>query len=368
LDRESNVMTKDCVEPTLSLTKEFSTHTILSLQSLLPWERLHSLLKTAPRGPESPLAAFDRERPRWIKMLEDTPTREQGQAIASIWDNFSEKSIYPPDIMMVPMLEEVTRTLPNMSPKSLRQIMISMSYLAVDPGPVILEQLAALVAERSPKFDNDSRIYAIHALTVMDALQEHKHGKSRVPLVEAYKVLLNGVKLVNVIKGGHIAILRDGTKWFGCGFSLERVSEDDCSSNFERNVDELFCNVSGDAKSLHSHIVKETGHRIDLTHEFRGRKFHTECDGNTHIVMGTNGSPSHMNGQTILQTGLLRPLLEEPLVRVSQIVFNQKRNYPEYWEQFLHQIGSYPGKTCLFLNGHESPEFHMIGHIDRFAL
>jgi len=298
-------------------------------------------------------------------MLTDPEARDSGQAIAHIISDFTQASICPPDIMIQPLLHEFERTVENMSPAHLKKSLISLAYLAISPSEKALKSVAYNAIKNADKFNGTTLTYMLHALTVMDAVQEHHHGSSRPPLSKAYQALAERIDRKNLQEKAHINISIDAARWFGQETDLKYPPETNSKSNLETKIKDALRNAG--ATPLEPTYIRELEHQVDLRHQYKGRIFHVECDGPTHTVQSAQGGPAHLNGQTILQTGLLRELLHKPLVRIPYTIFNENMRNTEYWKDLLELIGDYRGKTCLFLSGKQSPQLEMIGSADRFA-
>ncbi|MDD3021578.1 MAG: hypothetical protein PHX61_11475 [Alphaproteobacteria bacterium] len=298
-------------------------------------------------------------------MLKDPEVRDSGQAIAQIISDFSQRAICPPDIMIQPLLNEFERTAENMSPAYLKKSLISLAYLAISPSEKALKSVAYNVIKNADKFNGTNLTYMLHALTVMDAVQEHHHGSSRPPLSKAYQTLAERTDRKNLRETAHVNIFIDAARWFGQETDLKYPPETNGKSTLETNIKNALRNAG--ATPLEPTYIRELEHQIDLRHQYNGRSFHVECDGPTHTVQSARGGQAHLNGQTILQTGLLRELLHKPLVRIPYTIFDENMRKAEYWKELLELIEDYKGKTCLFLSGGESPQLEMIGSPDRFA-
>ncbi len=351
----------------ISLTKAFSAQVqpLGLAHGNDPSEILLSLLRRELKGEHSPFPELKQNYPAWIKMLTNPQTRNQGQAIAQILSDFAQNLICPPDIMIQPLLDEFERTVGKMSPSSLKKSVISLAYLALPPSKKAMAILDSAIKRHAEGFEGTTLTYMVHALTVMDAVNEHHEGADRYPLHYAYRALIKQVDKDEPMQQGHVNILVDSARWFGHETELAYSEENNRKSALENKISQVLAKAG--AEPAEPIYIRELRHQIDLRHKYNGKSFHIECDGPTHTIRSNGWLEAHMNGQTILQTGLLRELLQKPLVRIPYTIFEENANNRGYWREMLAQIGNYPGQTCLFLGGHRSPNLEMIGSPDRFG-
>lgn len=102
-------------------------------------------------------------------------------------------------------------------------------------------------------------------------------------------------------------------------------------------------------------------HIPDVHGSYKGVEIHVECDGPTHMIEVCDGSQTYLNGQSVLQTGLLRKVLNGTIIRMPMDIFKINADKPYFWDCLLSHITTEPKDKAIFLSGMRRPKLEEIG-------
>jgi hypothetical protein len=344
-----------------SLTRDFAQRAegqgSLEFDGTESWQRVLSLLRAATSLRTNPIAPMQNFIARWIRNFENKNTRESGVAIYHIFDDFSRERYCPPKILLTPMVEEATRVAHVISVKEMRKLLISLAYLAIDPGEVFLSAMNDNIRAQYGLLNKNEAIFLLHGLAVMDSVLSHHSGDERYDLRSIYDFLVSRPDFLDKIRespdSAQINMLADADRWF-LGKSEWKYQEDRFQSS------PLEGKVAGMLRRCNADVFEQMdmpyiNHPVDLSVIYNEKSFHLECDGSTHLVHLCNKQDSYMSGQTIFQSGLIQRAVDAPLVRLPSYIFGKNAHNKGYWKSFLDQMTGIPEKTSLMLLGVGQP-------------
>lgn len=294
-----------------SLTRDFAQraehHGKFGFEGTDSFQRVLSLLRSATRIPTNPIAPMKNFIARWIKNFENKSTRESGVAITHLFDDFSRERVCPPKILLAPMVEEATRVARSMSVREVRKLVISMAYLAVDPGEQFLAAISRNIKAHHSHLNKNEAILMLHGLAVLDSVLAHHHGEKRFDLKSIYYTLVTNPEFLKKIQDhpdhAQINMLADVDRWF-LGSSDWKYQDDEFNASpLEGKVATVLRKCSADV--FEQMDMPHINHPVDLSVIYNEKSFHLECDGKTHLIRLCDGHGTYMNGQTIFQSGLI---------------------------------------------------------------
>ncbi len=345
-----------------SLNRDFAQraerHGKFGFEGTDSFQRVLSLLRSATTMRTNPIAPMQNFIARWIKNFENKSTRESGVAITHLFVDFSRERYCPPKILLGPMVEEATRVARVMSVREMRKLVISMAYLAIDPGERFLAAMSHNVKAHHHHLNKNEAILMLHGLAVLDSVLAHHCGEERFDLKSIYYTLVSNPEFIRKMHDhpdrAQINMLADADRWF-VGTSEWKYQDDEFdSSPLEREVAAVLRKSSADV--FEQMDMPYINHPVDLSVMYNEKSFHLECDGKTHLVRLCDGHGTYMNGQTIFQSGLIQRAVDAPLVRLPSYIFLKNEEDMGFWRSFLDQMTVIPEKTSLMLLGVGRPQ------------
>ena len=102
--------------------------------------------------------------------------------------------------------------------------------------------------------------------------------------------------------------------WFGWRANRQALSRGDTKSSTEQKLSDLFARAGYDPRRASNRTIPVIGHRPDISLADRGTVFHIEVDGPTHFLWNHEGRVAGYNGNTLLQSALIRKLAPEAVL------------------------------------------------------
>ena len=355
------------------------------------WQTIVSLLNTAEGAEGQPLKLEEKNINGWRSLLMNEDKRESGLAIATMFGNFSRNkvgyfeqgrgkinegkdnkaeeliSVCPLDILLAKMLAEAVRVMPKMTPSSLKNILISVAYLAINPGEEFLEALEKALQDKASIIDKNCGVMVLQGLAVLDAVLAHNCGEDRYPIKRIYDNLMKNpafvAKIGNYPDSVQINIMIDAELWFtGTTKDQYKFIKEGTVSPLENEVAHYFSSLGIE---VHQQVeIPGVNHPLDLSLIYQRATCHCELDGKTHFVMVSDGQSSYVNGQTLYQSALIQIKEISPLVRVPSMVFTKKRGDGRFWSGFREMMADIPDATAnILLEKRGEPSLIRIGRM-----
>lgn len=328
------------------------------------WRAVQNVLTTYVKDASGPLLHFNKQVSDWVLTLGTASNRESGNAIARIFDAFSRSSRCPPEDLLNMMVAEATSELPDMAPSNVARLAKAIGNLAIDPGDGFLSVLDRRIRRAATRFRPIDARQLLQGLAMMDAVQQNFHAGERYPLGKTYQFLMeNPVFALSCREGaeaGQMNLLADAERWFkgGSAIRYNRQSEGR-KSDFERQAIRTF-KYHG-IKIMPRVEDENVNHAPDIHGSYKGVEIHVECDGPSHMIETCDGNQSYLNGQTILQTGLLGKALQGTIIRMPMEVFSINQRRPYFWNCLLDHIATSHTGEAIFLSGSCRPKIEPFG-------
>lgn len=251
------------------------------------------------------------------------------------------------------MVAEATSELADMAPSNVARLTKAIGNLAIDPGDGFLSVLDRRIRRAATRFRPIDARQLLQGLAMMDAVQQNFHAGERYPIGKTYQFLMeNPVFAQSCREGaeaGQMNLLADTERWFTGDSSIRyHWQSEGRKSNFERQALRTFKYVG--IKIMPRVKDVNINHAPDIHGFYKGIELHIECDGPSHMIESCDGQQTYLNGQTVLQTGLLGKALKGSIVRVPIDVFALNRTRPYFWTGLLRYIESHKDGV-LFLSG-----------------
>ncbi len=329
------------------------------------WLSVQKALLAYVKDSSGPLLHFNKQVSDWVLTLGDPGNRGNGQAISRIFDTFSRSAKCPPEDLLNMMIVEATSELPEMTPSNIARLSKAIGNLAFDPGDVFLAALDRRIRRIATHFRPIEARQLLHGLAMLDAVQQNFHAGERYPLGKTYKFLMVNALFSKTCRDGaeigQMNLLADTERWF-TGDSPIRYhwQSEGRKSDFERQALRTLKYVGIEIMPR----VKDenVNHAPDIHGRYKGVELHVECDGPSHMIESCDGQQTYLNGQTVLQTGLLGKALQGSIVRIPIDVFSLNRTRPYFWNGLLRYIVSHK-EDAVFLSGTRCPKIEPFGLI-----
>lgn len=177
-------------------------------------------------------------------------------------------------------------------------------------------------------------------LATMDAVMAARGSQSGV-LGETFRKIFNNPALLPELKLARATEepqkLGDAVYWFSRQKAACQRSTPECDSGLQFMVASQFKAVG--AQPVRRHVVKDTGHELDLTFSFNGCVFDVEVDGPVHFIRSTSGHIITLDGRSVFQTLLMREKApERKIVRLPYTVFQDHADRTEVWHKLCEDI------------------------------
>lgn len=261
--------------------------------------------------------------------------------LAHMMHGFSLLELRPPQRFIDQSMELANALVPNFNADDASYFLESLARLAI-PAP---KKTIGLLQKRMPSiinsFASEQAYRVVHSMAILDAVNEHHFGRGKASLSQLYSDTLKDsrfrAKLAEAQHIGQTHMLSDSLLWFKGDTPINRTEQDDTVSLFEgdvkHNLELAGASVSNDT------IISKLKHRVDLTAVFNDKAILIECDGPSHSVKSVDDHKMYLNGNTILQTGLIQKAQpNQNIVRIPHDVFYQHMNDQDFWETFLLTI------------------------------
>lgn len=323
------------------------------------WRAVQKSLAAYVLDGAGPLLHFNRQVSDWVSALGSAGDRDNGLAIVRIFDAFSRSAKCPPEDLLNMMVAEAVSELPNMTPSNVARLTKAIGNLAVDPGNVFFAALDRRVQRAAPRFRPIDARQLLQGLAMLDAVQQNLHCEDRYPIARTYQLLMkHPVFAPSCREGtdiGQMNLLADVERWFtGDSTILYHRQSEERRSDFERQVARAL-RQSG-TQIMPRLDDTNLNHAPDIHGIYKGVELHIECDGPTHMIEACDGSQTYLNGQTVLQTGLLAKALNGAIVRVPISTFERNRTRPYFWSSLLRHVVAHKD-DAIFLSGALTPRF-----------
>lgn len=328
------------------------------------WRLLKDELERCVRGTSNPLIYFNRVAQEWVDMLCTPSGRGDGHAVTRMFDTFSRSGKCPPEKLLNEMVAEAAREMHYTSTGNLARLAKAVGNLAIDPGTDFLEALTGRIENTARSFAPINARMLLQGMAMIDAVQENLYGEDRYDMHKTYRTLTENNQFRKAIRRNWSPIqgnlLADVERWFTGKTDTPYVKEPESKTNkFEKKASKLLHRIG---INILPRIDKDDiNHSPDIHGIYKGTEIHIECDGPTHMIECCDDNQMYLNGQSILQTRLLRQSLPGTIIRMPLDIFELNRDKPNFWNCLLDYIEREPKDKAIFFSGIRRPTVETIG-------
>ena len=285
--------------------------------------------------------------------------------LTHMWHAFSLLNIRPPQRFIDRSMELANDALiGDFNSDDASYFLDAHAKLSVPVPKTAINLLNKRLLSISGSFSPEQAYRTLNALTTLDAVNQQHFGVGKASVSQICSDILKEprfrAKLVEPLTDAQQDILALCLLWLKGESPIARREENDSSSLFEKDVKENL--EAAGAKVDTGAIISKLKHRIDLRALFNDKSILIECDGPSHFIKSADDQKVYLNGQTILQTALIkRSKPDDSIIRIPHDVFYQHMRDQDFWESFLINADDAPNGAYI-LDSHGLIELEVGKH------
>ena len=217
----------------------------------------------------------------------------------------------------------------------------SAAELGIESNEGFVKQVCQRLIMLAPGMKGHELHELARNMATMDAILEARRAAKSPHIAQAFRQVFTIPAVVMEVERTRNQEepqkLGDAIYWFARQKAAFPRSGIEQNSGLQWLVADQF--KAAGAHPIQRHVVKDTGHEIDLSFSFNGCNFDVEVDGPCHFIRCTDGHIITLDGASVFQTLLMQAKNpERKIIRLPYTVYSDHVDKPEMWRELCAEI------------------------------